>query len=131
MSKNRNATAPMGLVPENIAVDMLTKITVRAICFREHNGRDAAVLAGCVDDLVSLAGMLGYAFDAAGLAAITDEILGRDDTDDVLAGILAVPGLVQHAYSWPASHIDWSAAASALRMDYSQVEYDGVTYWYR
>lgn len=33
--------------------------------------------------------------------------------------------------SWPANYIDWSAAADALKMDYSSVEFDGVDYWYR
>jgi hypothetical protein len=33
--------------------------------------------------------------------------------------------------SWPASYIDWDAAADALRMDYTSVDYAGVTYWVR
>jgi hypothetical protein len=33
--------------------------------------------------------------------------------------------------SWPFDYIDWTAAAEALQMDYSQVDYDGVTYWVR
>lgn len=32
---------------------------------------------------------------------------------------------------WPLSYIDWEAAAAALQQDYSTVEYEGVTYWYR
>lgn len=34
-------------------------------------------------------------------------------------------------YGWPLSYIDWDAAADALRMDYTAVEFDGVTYWTR
>lgn len=33
--------------------------------------------------------------------------------------------------SWPFDCIDWEKAADELRMDYSSVEYDGVTYLYR
>lgn len=33
--------------------------------------------------------------------------------------------------SWPFDCIDWEKAAYALRMDYSSVEYEGVTYLYR
>lgn len=33
--------------------------------------------------------------------------------------------------TWPFSYIDWEAAARALQMDYSSVEFQGVTYWYR
>jgi hypothetical protein len=32
---------------------------------------------------------------------------------------------------WPMRCIDWDKAARELRMDYSSVEFDGVTYWYR
>jgi hypothetical protein len=32
---------------------------------------------------------------------------------------------------WPFDCIDWEKAASDLQGDYSTVDYDGVTYWYR
>ena len=32
---------------------------------------------------------------------------------------------------WPARCVDWEQAARELQMDYSAVEFDGVTYWYR
>jgi hypothetical protein len=32
---------------------------------------------------------------------------------------------------WPYTYIDWDRAADALQMDYTSIEYDGVTYWYR
>jgi Antirestriction protein (ArdA) len=32
--------------------------------------------------------------------------------------------------AWPHNCIDWERAARELQMDYSTVEYDGVTYWY-
>jgi hypothetical protein len=40
-------------------------------------------------------------------------------------------GLVNSDSSWPNNHIDWEAAARDLQQDYSTVEWDGVTYWYR
>lgn len=33
--------------------------------------------------------------------------------------------------AWPCTCIDWDAAAEELKQDYSSVEFDGVTYWYR
>jgi hypothetical protein len=33
--------------------------------------------------------------------------------------------------AWPYTCIDWESAARELRMDYTSVDYDGVTYWYR
>lgn len=32
---------------------------------------------------------------------------------------------------WPFNHIDWTAAADELKVDYSFVDFDGETYWYR
>lgn len=40
-------------------------------------------------------------------------------------------GAIQRDAQWPNNHIDWKAAAEALQQDYSSVEYDGTTYWYR
>jgi hypothetical protein len=32
---------------------------------------------------------------------------------------------------WPLGYIDWERAAEALQMDYTPIEFDGVTYWAR
>lgn len=40
-------------------------------------------------------------------------------------------GAVRHAGFWPNQFIDWSAAAEALQVDYTSIEYDGTTFWGR
>ncbi len=40
-------------------------------------------------------------------------------------------GAINKDAAWPACHIDWEAASDALKMDYSEAEFDGVTYYYR
>lgn len=40
-------------------------------------------------------------------------------------------GAISSEASWPLSHIDWEAAADALKIDYSSVDFDGVEYWGR
>ena len=40
-------------------------------------------------------------------------------------------GAINRDAGWPNQHIDWEAAADALLIDYSSVEFDGVTYYYR
>jgi hypothetical protein len=40
-------------------------------------------------------------------------------------------GMVPAEYNWPMSCIDWEQAARELRMDYTSVDFDGVTYWVR
>ena len=39
-------------------------------------------------------------------------------------------GSVLDNAKWPNNCIDWGQAARELQQDYSQVEFDGVTYWY-
>jgi hypothetical protein len=40
-------------------------------------------------------------------------------------------GAVPRDLSWPATCIDWDQAARELQMDYTSVDFDGVTYWVR
>lgn len=40
-------------------------------------------------------------------------------------------GAVPSSIPWPMSHIDWNAAAEALKQDYFYVNFDGDTYWIR
>jgi hypothetical protein len=38
---------------------------------------------------------------------------------------------VEPLTTWPHYCIDWQRAAAELRMDYTPIEFDGVTYWVR
>jgi len=40
-------------------------------------------------------------------------------------------GAVDRDAKWPNTHIDWEAAAEDLKQDYSTVEFEGNTYYYR
>jgi hypothetical protein len=40
-------------------------------------------------------------------------------------------GAVKSDAGWPNAHIDWEAAAEALKIDYTSGDFDGVTYWAR
>lgn len=40
-------------------------------------------------------------------------------------------GAINSDAGWPNNCIDWDKAARELRMDYTSVEFDGVTYWVR
>jgi len=40
-------------------------------------------------------------------------------------------GAIGENLDWPACHIDWDAAADALKQDYTRVDFDGVDYWIR
>ena len=38
---------------------------------------------------------------------------------------------MSNAVDWPFRHIDWQAAAEELQQDYSEIDFDGQTYWIR
>lgn len=40
-------------------------------------------------------------------------------------------GLIPENASWPATYIDWEAAADALSQDYSTITFDGTDYYYQ
>src|SRR3990167_2818967 len=40
-------------------------------------------------------------------------------------------GTVKSDAEWPLRHIDWDAAAEELKQDYTEVDFDGVTYLVR
>lgn len=60
------------------------------------------------------------------------ETLIRDSYFEEYAQELAEDcGMVQRGLGWPNSCIDWAQAARELQQDYTQVEFDNVTYWVR
>jgi hypothetical protein len=40
-------------------------------------------------------------------------------------------GYANDSSSWPYNCIDWEKAAYLLRQDYTPVDFDGATFWYR
>lgn len=40
-------------------------------------------------------------------------------------------GAISRETEWPQTCIDWDQAARELQMDYTSVDFDGVTYWVR
>lgn len=60
------------------------------------------------------------------------ETLIRDSYFEEYARDLAEDiGAIQKDAAWPNNHIDWEAAADALKQDYSCVSFDGVDFWIR
>lgn len=60
------------------------------------------------------------------------ETLIRDDYFPEYAQELAEDiGAIERDGGWPLQYIDWQRAADALQMDYTPIEFDGVTYWAR
>lgn len=72
-----------------MAETVLTAVTCAAVAYRTQYGRDAAVAAGCVEDVLRLAEGLGVFVNDEQKDELYTIVLGHDETDDVLAGIMA------------------------------------------
>jgi hypothetical protein len=87
--------------------------------------------------------------EAARIKVVLDELSGNGG-DEQWRGDWYPTGLIRDSYfqqyamdladdigaidrnaSWPCNCIDWDMAATALRQDYSSVDIEGETYWYR
>lgn len=57
--------------------------------------------------------------------------IAEDDFEDYARELVEDIGAIGKDTQWPATHIDWEAAANELQMDYTSAELDGTTYYYR
>jgi len=76
--------------------------------------------------IVSLSDEFGSSQWEDGITFVKDyyfEDYAREFAEDI--------GAISGDERWPATCIDWEKAASELKYDYSSVEFDGETYWYR
>ena len=94
-------------------------------------------LATCIDsdehqELATLKALLdeceGYTGDSAkhGFTLIRDsyfEDYAQEFAEDI--------GAINRDAKWPNDCIDWERAARELQMDYTSVEFDGISYWVR
>ena len=86
------------------------------------------------DDAAELASLESLADEAAGYAPDWQcgECLIRGTYFIEYAQDLAEDiGAIDANASWPNTCIDWEQAARDLQMDYTSVEFNGVTYWIR
>lgn len=86
------------------------------------------------DETDELAALTALAKETEGHAAdwLYGETLIRDSYFEDYARELAEDiGAISADQSWPNYCIDWERAARDLRMDYTSVDFDGITYWIR
>jgi hypothetical protein len=69
----------------------------------------------------------GYAADWIYGETLIHEAYFEDYAQQLAEDIGAIP----RDAAWPLMHIDWEAAAEALLIDYTEVDYDGQTYYIR
>lgn len=94
----------------------------------EKEGRDKDAL----EELATLQALVSVIDDSSGDSAEDGVTLVRDSYFEDYARELADDiGAVDKNASWPNNCIDWQRAAEELQMDYTSLEFDGVTYWCR
>jgi len=57
--------------------------------------------------------------------------VSRKEIDARIEQLAEDIGAIDKDLQWPVYCIDWEQAANELRVDYSEVDYDGETYYYR
>jgi len=58
-------------------------------------------------------------------------LINEDHFEDYAREFAEDIGAISRDTEWPATCIDWEKASNALQMDYSEVDFDGVTYYFR
>lgn len=115
---------------DNTAETIDSRDVIARIAALEELATDRVIEDDELDELTALKAL------AAEGESIADwsygEALIRDSYFEEYAQELAEDiGAIDRNAQWPLSYIDWPAAARALRMDYTSLDFDGVTYWAR
>lgn len=86
---------------------------------------------GRSSEAYELAAMETFAADASSGASDWQhgaQFIREDEFEDYAREFAEEIGAIDRNADWPACHIDWPAAAEALKQDYSEFEFDGTTY---
>lgn len=112
--------------------DVIARIAYLTEC-RDDDSTEGG-LALDEDEVAELAALTALAEQSAGYASDWEygETLIRDSYfEDYAREMASDIGAIDPNASWPQSCIDWEQAARELQMDYTSVDFDGVTYWVR
>lgn len=107
--------------PDDERGDTYFRAWLRADALDNPEGVELATLLDLQDEAK------GYCANWYHGAALIRDSYFEDYAHDLAESI----GAIGKDTQWPATHINWDAAADELKMDYTSVEWDGVTYWVR
>lgn len=92
----------------------------------EDEAAEFALLTGLLEEMKGYGGDEQWRGDWYPITLIRDSYF-EDYAQELAEDIGAISSDMQ----WPLGCIDWERAARELQMDYSSVEFEDVTYWYR
>jgi hypothetical protein len=82
-----------------------------------------------LEELIELESELGCTLESADQNGLF--FIDEDYFEDYARELAYDLGAIDSDTAWPCTHIDWEAAADELRMDYTEVEFDGNNYLVR
>ena len=82
-----------------------------------------------LDELIELESDMGITLEEADRYNVY--FIDEDYFEDYAKEFAHDIGAINDETTWPATHIDWSAAADELRYDYTDVEFQGNNYLFR
>ena len=94
--------------------------------WKDENDSELEQLRELLDDMKGYGGDEQWEGDWYPLTLIRDSYF-EDYAQDFAYDI----GAIQDSAAWPHTCIDWKQATRELQMDYSSIEFGGITYWYR
>lgn len=94
--------------------------------FSEEEKSELAAMTSFLDEVKGMGGDHQWASDWYPVTFIRDNYF-TEYAKELASDI----GAINNDMAWPLNHIDWAAAAHALKVDYATVQIDGTTYWYR
>lgn len=116
--------------------DMIDRIAELEFMFAAEAPDDGIVDIALMsdDELEEYWALLDFRYEA--FRAVPDWEYGvmfvADDYFEEYAREHAVDiGTITGEETWPLNHVDWAAAAAALKMDYTSFVFRGTTYWTR
>lgn len=120
----------VGIVNNDVVDEFDSEEDARRALANDFDVPEAYVLEIDEDEADELRKLRELADEGENLADWTyGETLVRDSYFEDYARELADDiGAINRDAGWPLCHIDWEAAADALRVDYTEVTFDGVTY---
>lgn len=99
---------------------------VRAAWDKSDKGQELARISGLLHDLRDCGGDEQWRGDWYPLQLVAEHYF-EEHAMQLADDIGAIPANA----AWPMTCIDWERAARELKYDYSAVDFDGTTYWYR
>ena len=95
----------------------------------EQSYSEVAEMQAELDEIEELESELACTVESAARNGVY--FIHENDFEDHARELAYSIGAIDNEHEWPVCHIDWESAAESLKMDYSEVDWQGDTYFFR